>query len=65
MGPGPLVLPAESPMVEARHDRAHLPDTERLEKRFEPYTKMTAAAVQAKGGKRKAGAKHPGPTPVA
>lgn len=46
-------------------DRKHLPDTERLEKRFDLYTKMTATAALAKGGKRKAGAKHPESTPVA
>ncbi len=34
-------------------------DTERLEKLFDLYTKMTAAAAPAKGSKRKAGAKHP------
>lgn len=32
-------------------------DTERLEKLFDLYTKMTASAAPAKGGKRKAGAK--------
>jgi len=31
-------------------------DTERLEKLFELYTKMTATAAPAKGRKRKAGA---------
>jgi hypothetical protein len=36
MGPSPLVLPAESPMVEAKHDLTHLTDTERLEKLFTP-----------------------------
>ncbi len=40
-------------------------DTERLEKLFELYTKMTEASVQAKGGKRNAGAKNQGSTPVA
>ncbi|MBU2732637.1 hypothetical protein [Acidithiobacillus ferridurans] len=34
-------------------------DSERLEKLFDLYTKMTAAAAPAKGSKRKAGAKHP------
>lgn len=46
MAPSPLVLPAESPMVEAKHDRAHLLGTERLEKRFELYTRMTAEAAR-------------------
>jgi hypothetical protein len=32
-------------------------DTERLEKLFDLYTKMTASAAPAKGQKRKAGAK--------
>ncbi|CQR45106.1 hypothetical protein THICB3600109 [Thiomonas sp. CB3] len=32
-------------------------DTERLEKLFDLYTKMTAAAAPAKGSKRKADAK--------
>ena len=42
-------------------------DTERLEKLFELYTKMTAAAAAApaKGGRRKAGARSPRSTPVA
>ena len=31
-------------------------DTERLEKLFDLYTKMTASAASAKGKKRKAGA---------
>ena len=37
-------------------------DTERLEKLFDLYTKMTASAAPAKGSKRKASAKHPGST---
>ncbi len=37
-------------------------DTERLEKLFDLYTKMTAAAAPAKGGKRTASAKHPSAT---
>ena len=35
-------------------------DTERLEKLFELYTQMTAAAPPVKGGKRRASAKHAG-----
>ena len=39
-------------------------DTERLEKLFELYTRMTAAAAEAKGKKRRAGARHPESTPA-
>ena len=38
-------------------------DTERLEKLFDLYTKMTASAAPAKGGKRKASAKRSGARP--
>jgi hypothetical protein len=64
----PDAMPADLRAAHERNDevleriyigRRFKNDTERLEKLFDLYTKMTAAAAPAKSGKRKADAKQP------
>ena len=68
----PEKMPADLRAAHARNDevleriyigRRFKNDTERLEKLFDLYTKMTASAAPAKGGKRKASAKRSGVRP--